>query len=155
MPRARGKRLFVVNNHLKSKGGDDSLFGARQPPFRATEDQRSQQTEVIGRWAAELHRLDPSSRVVVLGDLNDHEFRSPLRILESAGLVNLMYLVPAADRYTFNYLGLSQLLDHVLVSRSLYEKTAPEVVIHHLNADAAFDSRVSDHDPVVVRFHLD
>ncbi|MGB5398837.1 MAG: endonuclease I, partial [Thermoanaerobaculia bacterium] len=63
--------------------------------------------------------------------------------------------VPAADRYSFNYRGNSQLLDHVLVSRSLYEEARPEVEILHINADAAFDDRASDHDPVVVRLRLD
>jgi endonuclease/exonuclease/phosphatase family metal-dependent hydrolase len=95
----RGKTLFVVNNHLKSKRGDDPLFGPRQPRVLATEDQRSQQTAVIGALAGELSILDPTARVIVLGDLNDHEFRSPLRVLEGAGLVNLMYSVPAAERY--------------------------------------------------------
>jgi len=151
----RGKKLFVVNNHLKSKRGDDPLFGPRQPPFRATEDQRSQQAAVIAGFVGDLLQVDPTSRVIVLGDLNDHEFRSPLRILEAAGLVNLMSSLPEAERYSFNYRGSSQLLDHVLVSRSLYEEARPEVEILHINADAAFDDRASDHDPVVVRLHLD
>ncbi|MGB5296229.1 MAG: endonuclease/exonuclease/phosphatase family protein, partial [Thermoanaerobaculia bacterium] len=151
----RGKTLFVVNNHLKSKRGDDPLFGPRQPPLLATEDQRSQQAALIGGFVAELLLLDPTARVIVLGDLNEHEFRGPLRVLEGAGLVNLMFSVPAADRYSFNYRGNSQLLDHVLVSRSLYEEARPEVEILHINADAAFDDRASDHDPVVVRLRLD
>ncbi len=151
----RGKKLFVVNNHWKSKRGDEPIFGVRQPPFRVTEDQRSQQAAVIGGFAQALTRLDPLARVIVLGDLNDHEFRSPLRVLEGAGLVNLMGLVPVADRYSFNYRGNSQLLDHVLVSRSLYDKAKPEVEIIHISADVAADERASDHDPVVVRLHLD
>jgi predicted extracellular nuclease len=151
----RGKTLFVVNNHWKSKSGDDATFGVRQPPFRATEDQRSQQAAVIGGFAQALTSLDPLARVIVLGDLNEHEFRSPLRVLEGAGLVNLMGLVPVADRYSFNFLGNSQLLDHVLVSRSLYDEASPEVEILHINADFASGERASDHDPVVVRLHLD
>ena len=66
-----------------------------------------------------------------------------------------MGLVPMADRYSFNYRGNSQLLDHVLVSRSLYDKAKPEVEIIHISADVAADERASDHDPVVVRLHLD
>ena len=151
----RGKKLFVVNNHWKSKRGDEPIFGVRQPPFWVTEDQRSQQAAVIGGFAQSLTRLEPLARVIVLGDLNDHEFRSPLRVLEGAGLVNLMGLVPVADRYSFNYRGNSQLLDHVLVSRSLYDEANPEVEIIHINADVAADERASEHDPVVVRLHLD
>ena len=109
---------------------------------------------MIGGFVADLGS-DPTARVIVLGDLNEHEFRGPLRVMEGAGLVNLMFSVPAADRYSFNYRGNSQLLDHVLVSRSLYEEARPEVEILHINADTAFDDRASDHDPVVVRLRLD
>ena len=45
-----GRRIFVVNNHWKSKRGDDPVFGPAQPAFHGTEDQRSQQAAVIGRW---------------------------------------------------------------------------------------------------------
>ena len=91
----------------------------------------------------------------MLGDLNEDEFRSPLRVLEAAGLMNLGNGVPVADRYSFNYRGNSQLLDHVLVSRSLHREAEPEIEILHINADAPFGERASDHDPVVVRLHLD
>ena len=153
--RVRGRTVFVVNNHWKSKRGDDPVFGPTQPPSRGSEDQRSQQAAVIGRWVRDLSRLDPMARVVVLGDLNDHEFRTPLRILEGAGLVNLVSSVPAGARYTFNYRGNSQLLDHVLVSRNLYEEAKPEIEIVHINSDAPYARRASDHDPIVVRLHLD
>ncbi len=151
----RGKTLFVVNNHWKSKREDDPVFGPTQPRHRASEDQRAQQAAVIGRWVRDLSRLDPLARVIVLGDLNDHEFRSPLRILEGAGLVNLVNAAPAAARYSFNFRGNSQLLDHVLVSRSLHDEAKPEIEIVHLNADAPFGQRASDHDPIVVRLHFD
>ena len=150
-----GQTLFVLNSHLKSKRGDDPLFGPRQPPLRITEDQRSQQTTVIGELAAEILELDPAARLILLGDLNDHEFRSPLRALEGADLVNLMHTVPVVERYSFNYRGNSQLLDHVFVSRSLHQEARPEVEIVHINADLPFDQRVSDHDPVLLRLHLD
>lgn len=153
--RFRGKTLIVVNNHWKSKRGDDPVFGPTQPPHRASEDQRAQQAAVIGRWVRDLSRLDPQARVIVLGDLNDHEFRSPLRVLEGADLVNLVNAVPADSRYSFNFRGNSQLLDHVLVSRSLYEEAKPEIEIVHINADTPFGKRASDHDPIVVRLHFD
>ncbi|MEJ7704599.1 MAG: lamin tail domain-containing protein [Geodermatophilaceae bacterium] len=40
----RGQTLFIVANRFNSKGGDDALFGANQPPVRSSEDQRHQQS---------------------------------------------------------------------------------------------------------------
>ena len=148
------ERLFLVNLHLSSKSGDDRIFGSVQPPVRSTEDQRSQQALWVARFVRDLLNEDPQAAVVVLGDLNDHEFRSPLRILEAVPLVNMIERVPAADRYTFVYNGNSQVLDHVLVSEPLSERAELAIDVVHLNADFRDELRSSDHDPVVleVRF---
>ena len=82
-------------------------------------------------------------------DTNENEFREPVRRLESAGLVNLIRTVPAEDLYTFNYRGLSQVLDHVLVTPALAEGAHARIL--HVNADHPDSRRASDHDPVVVR----
>ena len=105
----------------------------------------------MGRFVADILELDPSAGIVVLGDLNDHEFRSPLRILTGFGLVNLVERLAPPDRYSFNYKGSSQLLDHVLVSASLLERASAEIEIVHANADFAIEHSSSDHDPVIVR----
>ena len=85
--------------------------------------------------------------------MNEHEFRAPMRLLASNRLVNLTERVPAPQRYSYNYQGNSQLLDHVLASRAL-ESYVAEVEIPHINADRSDRSRASDHDPVVVRLRL-
>ena len=61
----------MIANHFNSKGGDQPLFGATQPPLLASEPQRIQQAQVVGAFVAEILALAPSERVVVLGDLND------------------------------------------------------------------------------------
>ena len=53
------------------------------------------------------------------------------------------------SRYTFNFEGASQVLDHVIVSPSLAEGAAIEIV--HLNSDCSDAKRTSDHDPIVTR----
>lgn len=145
--------FFVVVNHLKSKRGDGGLFGAMQPPARPTEEQRLCQAEVVGRFAAEILKADPKAAVVVLGDMNEHEFRPPMRkMIEVSGLTNLHDRVVVADRYTYVWEGNSQVLDHILVSPSLLD--GAEIDIVHVNAEYPEEKAASDHDPIVARVKM-
>ncbi|MCM2316502.1 MAG: endonuclease/exonuclease/phosphatase family protein [Thermoanaerobaculia bacterium] len=146
------RKFFVIVNHLKSKRGDDSMFGSAQPPVFKTEEQRMCQAEIIGRFAASILARDPKAAVVVLGDMNEHEFRRPMRRLaELSGMENLVERVPVGDRYTFSFLGNLQVLDNVLVSPSLSRDASAGIDIVHVNADRADERAASDHDPIVVR----
>lgn len=147
--RFAGSPVFVVNLHLASKGGDDPLFGRRQPPVAVTGERRLRQARVVGEFVDALVAADPRAHVVVLGDLNDFEDSPPLEALEAAGLENLMRRLPLADRYTYVYLGNSQVLDHVLVTPAL--AGGAEIDAVHLNAEFPAADRASDHDPVVIR----
>lgn len=149
----REERFFLVNNHWKSKRGDDRLGGSRQPPVPGTEVQRAAQAQVIADFVQELLDADPQAAVIVLGDLNEHEFRSPLAVLAESGLVNLLAQIEQEDRYTYNYLGNSQVLDHILVSPRL-EAQDPQVDIVHANADYPDSEAASDHDPIVARVRV-
>jgi len=149
-----GRQLFVINAHLSSKRGDDGLYGSVQPPRRVTEEQRLEQTRRIRSFVEEISVARPDAAIVVLGDLNEHEFRPPVRELAGGDLANLILQVPLSERYTYNYRGNSQVLDHILVSRSLAEEASPRIDIVHVNADAPASQRSSDHDPVVVRLDL-
>ena len=155
----QGQRIFLVNNHLKSKRGDDRLFGTSQPPMARTELQRRAQTLLLRRFSDQILAEAPLSNIVILGDMNEQEFRSPMKMLTDnqitpLPLSNLMEWVPVEDRYTFNYLGNSQVLDHILVSPNLVVNGAPQIDIVHVNADFADADAASDHDPVVVRLRI-
>ncbi len=139
-----------VNCHLKSKRGDERLFGPNQPPVFHTEKQRAGQTQAVADLVGDLFEINPEARLVVLGDTNEHEFRSPVQILKDAGLTNLVDQVPLGQRYSFNFNGNSQILDNVLVSPAIVQ-CEPEVSIAHINADLPDTDRASDHDPIVVR----
>lgn len=153
--RFRDRPLFVIVNHLKSKRGDDALFGANQPPRLNTEQQRICQAEVIGRFAVSILAGDPGASVILLGDLNEHEFRPAVRRLAGiSGLTSLIDRVPLSERYTFVFDGNGQVLDHIMVSPSLLEKALPEIDIVHVNADRADAGAASDHDPVVARLRM-
>ncbi|WP_428261092.1 5'-nucleotidase C-terminal domain-containing protein [Haliangium sp.] len=144
-----GATVFVVNNHLKSKSGDNSPFGRIQPPVFGTEVQREAQTQVVNDFVAEILAVDANARVVVLGDMNEHETRSPISVLAGDILTNLIERVAFDDQYTFNFNGNSQILDHVLVSDAL--EASAEIDIVHVNSEVPDAVKASDHDPIVVR----
>ncbi len=144
-----GKRVFVLANHWSSKSDDDRAFGPNQPPRTPTASRRLAQAREIRSFVERLLMADPKARVVVLGDLNDFEFSEPIRLFTAPPLEDLVMRVPAASRYTFNYEGTSQVLDHVVVSPALARDAAVEIL--HFNSDCSDEKRTSDHDPVLVK----
>lgn len=167
----RGRRLTVVVNHFKSKGGDDPLFGARQPPRRPTEAQRKQQARAVRAYVDRRLQDDPKALIAVVGDLNDFPFAEPgegrdhpsaiLRGKPPRELEDVSTRLPAAERYSFIHDGNSQLLDYVLVSPAL-QPLVSAVHIAHVNAayparfahDPATPHRSSDHDPLTATLRL-
>lgn len=149
--RFHGRTFFVIANHLSSKRGDDPLFGPHQPPARPSEEARSCQTTAIAAFASRITSANPHARVIVLGDMNEFGFRKPIKILVDSGLADLVARVPLPERYTFDYEGNSQVLDHILVSKAFATDHAAGVDIVHVNADFAESRRASDHDPVLAR----
>jgi predicted extracellular nuclease len=146
-----GQRVTVVNNHFNSKSGDSGLFGATQPPVLTSEAQRLRQAQAVRDHVAGIVAANPRANVFVLGDLNDFEFSPPLNLLTNGGLLsNLLAAVPANERYTYNFEGNSQVLDHILVTAGLRGTARVDIV--HLNADFAGASTSSDHDPIVAEF---
>ncbi len=144
-----GEAVTLIGNHFNSKGGDGPLFGPTQPPVLGSEVQRVQQATVVKDYVQGLLATDPEAKVLVLGDLNDFEFSTPLTILESAGLTSLIETLPANQRYTYNFEGNAQALDHIMASSSLSSLLRGYDVVH-INSE--FGTQVSDHDPVVAQF---
>jgi len=151
--RVRGKVLFAVANHWKSKNGDQPLFGRFQPPALRTEFQRTAEARVVRSFVNKILALDPRANVIVLGDLNDFQFAPPLAILKGSGDRTLHALVdtlPLNERYSYVFEGNAQTLDHILVSRHLFASSKYDVI--HVNAE--FPDQASDHDPQIVRVTL-
>jgi endonuclease/exonuclease/phosphatase family metal-dependent hydrolase len=147
--RFNGRTLFVVNNHLVSKLGDDSLFGSEQPPRRPSEKLRAEQALVVRGVVERILAEDPDAAVVVLGDLNEHEFRPPVELLADDVMVDLVLLLEPDDRYTYVYMGNSQVLDHVLVTPAI--AVGAEIDAVHGDAESPESLRPTDHDPLLVR----
>ena len=145
----RGRTVFVVGNHFASKGGDQSADGRFQPPARSSETQRLAQARVENAWIRSLQAIDRRASIVIAGDLNDYQFSPAVRTLTGGGtgLVDLIGTLPREQQYTYVYSGVSQVLDHIIVSADLRARARYEVI--HLNAE--FAGQTSDHDPQVVR----
>jgi len=141
----------VIANHFNSKGGDQPLFGRFQPPARVTETQRNQQAQVVHDFVAAIEAADPDAGVVVLGDLNDFEFSQALATLRAGVLHPLIETLPQQERYTYDFEGNSQALDHILLSDALFARPFAYDVVH---VNAEFADQASDHDPQVVRLTL-
>ena len=155
--RWRGRTIFVIANHFVSKGGDDPLYGRFQPIQQPSQVQRVQQATEVRDFVDQIVAADRDANVVVLGDLNDFDFAAPIDTLTSTGhLVDLPRTLPIQERYTYVFEGNSEVLDHILLSRSMaYAVPAcsclPLFDYDPVHLNAEFNDQVSDHDPQVVR----
>ncbi|MEE3053687.1 MAG: endonuclease/exonuclease/phosphatase family protein [Planctomycetota bacterium] len=145
-------RIFVINNHLSSKFGSPPMYGSRQPPANGGFDRRVAQFGEISAVADRIATAVPGAAILVLGDFNEFPFEEPMKSAGAgkARLKKLSELLPLPERYTYNFQGNSQTLDHVLVSERLAAGAEYDVV--HVNSE--FAVQTSDHDPVVARLKL-
>jgi predicted extracellular nuclease len=152
--RFRGKPVLVIANHFDSKGGDQNADGRFQFPAQSSAIQRAAQAAAVHGFVQRAHDVDRHARVVVLGDLNDFQFSPALSILRTGRadgqapsiLTDLIATLPVPEQYTYVFEGVSQVLDHILVTSGV-KRVRYEVV--HINAEYA--DQVSDHDPQVMR----
>ncbi|HKQ08912.1 MAG TPA: C25 family cysteine peptidase [Blastocatellia bacterium] len=147
-----GTHFFVIGNHFNSKGGDQPLFGRFQPPTLSSETQRLQQAQIVHDFVNSILTLDANASVVVLGDLNDFEFSNPLVTLKGSILHALIESLPQNERYSYNFDGNAQTLDHILISNRLFNSVPFVFDVVHVNSE--FAVQTSDHDPSVVRLTL-
>jgi len=147
--------VHAIVNHFISKSGGEAL----------TEPRRVMEAEWNAHLVDDILVGDPEAYVVVLGDLNDYYDSAPLRALTEGSipggrLVNVADALPPAERYSYIFQGISQLLDHILVTPALAARQV-RVDVLHVNADYPptdpEDTSLrhsSDHDPVVATFGL-
>ena len=147
----RGKKLFVIANHLKSKTQDEPLFGRFQPPDQVTVPQRVAQAQIVNDFVDRILALDPHAYVIVLGDFNDFHFSDALQMVKGGVLANLTETLPESERYTFVFDGNAQTLDHIVVSPRIAARS-PVYDIVHLNAE--FAVQASDHEAAVARINM-
>ncbi|MDO0928281.1 endonuclease/exonuclease/phosphatase [Streptomyces sp. TG1A-8] len=147
----RGETVFVIANHLNSKGGDQGLTGQYQPPVRSSEVQRHAQAAEVNAFVGDILSAQGNADVIALGDMNDFEFSGTARILEGHGeLWSAIKSLPRDERYTYDYQGNEQVLDQILISPAIRRGSGFEYDSVHVNSE--FHDQISDHDPQVLRF---
>ena len=140
--------LRVIDNHWKSKSGDESVNAPR----------RMAEAHFVASLVQQRLDTDPAAYVIVLGDLNDFYPSAPLDALAEGTtppLVQPYAWLPRSTRYTYIFDGASQVLDHILITPSMVQLLAGIDPLH-VNADFARpatlqlgdDSTTSDHDPL-------
>ena len=146
----KGQHIVVIANHLKSKIGDDAVYGSAQPAVQHTQAARIEQAKILNSFVQEGLRQNPNLKFVLTGDFNDFEFSETAKALAGNELINLMQEHDAADRYSYFYRGSNQSLDNIFISKNLAGKAVFAPV--HINASFMEEhGRASDHDPVVVQ----
>lgn len=149
----QGEKVVVIGAHLNSKGGDQPLYGKNQPPFLGSEAERIELATMINQFIQSGIEKNPDLNVIVAGDMNDFEFTPTLAALKGDILTNMVEKVPVGERFSYFYQGNNQVLDHVLVTNNLANKT--EVDMIHINANYMdIHGRASDHDPVLIQVDL-
>ena len=143
-----GKDFFVINNHLTSKRGDGSIWGAQQPVVRASEVNRHKQADAITAFIKSVKEKRSDARIISVGDYNDFWFSETIGKVKAAGMKNAIEEFSANERYTYVYDGHSQTLDNILVTDNIAINYAD---VLHLNAEFSPKVRLSDHDPVFVQ----
>jgi predicted extracellular nuclease len=152
--RFRNKPVFVIANHFDSKLGDQNADGRFQYPEQSSAVQRVGQATVVHDFVQQIQKVDKKADVVVLGDLNDYQFSPSVTALKTGTtsgsgtpiLTDLIGTLPVNERYTYVFDGISEVLDHILVTPRV---RGVQYQVVHVNAEYA--GQASDHDPQVVR----
>ncbi len=131
----------VISNHFASKSAPDAC--------------REAQAAFVRDLVAELE--EEGERAIVTGDLNAFEDEGALEILQDGEttLDNLWDEAPEEERYSFQFGGKLQTLDHMLLTRGLQNKVCDFRYAHFDNDyykrdDPTDGHKVSDHDPPVL-----
>ncbi|TPG39482.1 hypothetical protein EAH79_12130 [Sphingomonas koreensis] len=141
-----GQDVTVVDIHAYSRGGSDPDFGNVQPAEAHGDDRRTEQADGVINYINDHLADDPSLNFAVMGDFNGFSWEGALQDLTKDGvLTDLNTLLPSEERYSYDYDGNLQQIDHILVTGGLLTGAQYDAV--HINAEFSADTRPTDHDP--------
>jgi hypothetical protein len=165
----------VIVNHLRSLNGiDDPVDGNR------VREKRKAQAEYLANLIQGFQTADPNAKIISVGDYNAFQFNdgfvdmigtikgdpTPAAnvVLASSDLVNpnltdLVDIYTPDQRYSYNFSGSAQVLDHILVNQKALALKS-RFAIARVDADfpeiyrndANRPERISDHDAPVAYF---
>jgi uncharacterized protein len=147
------QNITIIGNHFKSKVG-----GAPYEP------RRQAQGEYLGGYVDARRAASPSTPIIVLGDLNaTAEDGAYAKLMANDRLYDASVKVRKDSRYTYNYRGRHDQLDHVLVTPDLQGGVMSARIPHFNTPKGTIDKYklepetprgTSDHDPLIVDFDL-
>lgn len=149
----KGKNIFVIANHLKSKRADHKIYGSKQPVVRYSEDVRIPEAKKINEFVKNILKLDPNATIISHGDINDFEFSPTIKEMKGEELIDTISELPENERYTYVYQGNSQTLDNILINKKYKDKVNVDVIRVNSEFTKAQGS-FSDHDPVFIQFEV-
>ena len=165
-----GNTVYVAANHFPAKTQSDDFWDFNQnpaagEPTNAGWTQRNNVAQDVYAMMNLIEGAAPGSGIVSGGDFNDFYFYRPLTTVTGYTLAdgtarvgdarfdNLTLTLPEAERYTYNFDGRSQAIDHIIVNGTLSAVATYDVV--HLNTGfnpADTTTPLSDHDPGLASF---
>jgi predicted extracellular nuclease len=147
-----GQVVVFIANHFNAKLGDSPMWGAIQPQVTGSEAKRREMARKLNQLIQRMLMFNPDIPIVALGDFNAFSEDGSMIILQGKELTNLStHLLPFNQRYSYNFNGKSQQIDHVFVTNNMLSMN-PEFEIPNINTD--FMARLADHDPVIARFFI-
>ena len=149
-----GETFTFVNVHFTSRGGSEGLWSANQPPDNAADATRTAQGAAVRAWINAQGNAGASGNIVVLGDFNGFSWEGGIGALTSDGQMrNLSDLLPEAERYSYQFDGNNQQLDHIVASTALYGRAEFDAV--QINSQLLDAEQIStDHDAMLALFSV-
>lgn len=149
-----GETVTLINMHSTSRGGSDAQWGSTQPPANAGDAARTAQALAVKAYVDALLSVDPAAKIVVQGDLNGFTWENAIQALVAGGtLSDLATLLPVGERYSYQFEGNNQQLDHMLATGNLRSVAQFDAV--HLNAELPEAQQIStDHDALLAIFEI-
>ncbi len=149
-----GQATVLYVNHFKSKRDGEI----------DTDLQRIRQAVTLNGLAGERLAADANARLIAMGDFNDTELSPTLLLLtdpaQGGQWRNALSAIPPAERYSYNFGGVSELIDGILLSPALADEVSAATILHvdtdypvGLRLDTSPGGlawRTSDHDPALV-----
>jgi uncharacterized repeat protein (TIGR01451 family) len=142
------RTVYLFNNHFLALSAGEEV----------TEPTRNAQAAWNATLVERFRAGDPEAAFIVMGDLNSFYNTLPIETLQAAELHHVYEFLPQDQPlpYTYIFEGVTQTLDHILLSEDLFTGLLSVQALHigadypiwNLNDSTA--QHLSDHDPVVV-----
>ncbi|APR87667.1 Endonuclease/exonuclease/phosphatase [Minicystis rosea] len=141
-----GRHMVVLGVHFKAKASPDD------PDKRLAE---AQHTRAI---ADAIMAEDPGAGVIILGDFNDTPGSPPVAAVAGAApalFTDAADVVPTANRYSYEFNGTLELIDHQMANPLAAAMLDPAtVVIKHGKAIDDGSKAGSDHSPIFAVYQV-